>query len=86
MVFKMNLLMRGIIISSWVENRRLRRAQAEHSFLELVLIDGGIRETITCGNFVTVNSIMKRYNLKRGEISEVTECCNFKRFVGDARR
>ena len=60
-----------------VENLRLRRAQAEHSFLELVLIDGGIRETITCGNFVTVNSIMKRHNLKRGEISEVTKSCNF---------
>ena len=37
-------------------------------------------------NFVTVNSIMKRYNLKRGEISEVTKSCNFKRFLGDARR
>ena len=35
-------------------------------------------------NFVTMNSVMKRYNLKRGEISEVTESCNFKRFVGDA--
>ena len=86
MAFKMNLLMRGIIISSWVENQRLRRAEAEHSFLELVLFDGGIRETITCGNFVTVNSIIKRYNLKRGEISEVAKCCNFKRCVGDARR
>ena len=35
-------------------------------------------------NFVTMNSVMKRYNLKRGEISEVTESCNFKRFVGEA--
>ena len=35
-------------------------------------------------NFVTVNSIMKRYNLKRGAISEVTKNCNFKRFVGEA--
>ena len=35
-------------------------------------------------SFVIMNSVMKRYNLKRGEISEVTESCNFKRFVGDA--
>ena len=52
MAFKVNLLVKVMIISSWVENRRLRRAEAEHSFLELVLVDGGIRETITYGEIV----------------------------------
>ena len=89
MAFKVNLLIKVITISSWVENRRLRRAEAEYSFLELVLVDGGsdkplLREKLF--NFVTVNSIIKRYNLRRGEISEVTKSCNFKRFVGVARR
>ena len=46
MAFKVNLLMKVLILSSWVENRRLQRAEAEHSFLELVLVDGGIRQTI----------------------------------------
>ena len=52
MAFKVNLLVKVMIISSWVENRRLRRAEAEHSFLELVLVDGGITLTITYGEIV----------------------------------
>ena len=52
--------MKGIIISGWVEIRRLPEAEAEHSLkgsdkpllMEKVL------------NFYTVNSVMKRYNLK----------------------
>ena len=52
MPFKVNLLMKVITISSWVENRRLRKAETEYSFLELVLVDGGIRETITYGEIV----------------------------------
>ena len=80
MAFKVNLLTKGIIISGWVEIWRLPEAEAEHSLkgsdkpllMEKVL------------NFVTVNSVMKRYNLKRSAISEVTKNCNFKRFVGEA--
>ena len=72
--------MKGIIISGWVEIWRLPEAEAEHS------LEGSDKPLLMekVLNFVTMNSVMKRYNLKRGEISEVTESCNFKRFVGDA--
>ena len=74
MAFKVNLLMKGIITPGLVEIWRLPEAEAEHSlegsdkplFMEKVL------------NFVTVNSVMKRYNLKRGAISEVNKIFNFK--------
>ena len=52
MPFKLKLLMKVITISSWVENWRLRRAETEYSFLELVLVDGGITQTITYGEIV----------------------------------
>ena len=73
--------MKGIIISGWVEIWRLPEAEAEHSLEgsdKLLLL----MEKVL--NFVTVNSVMKRYNLKKGAISEGTKKRNFKRFVGEA--
>ena len=80
MAFKMNLLMKGIIISGWVEIWRLPEAEAEHS------LEGSDKPLLMekVLNFVTVNSVMKRYNLKWGAISKVNKICNFKRFVGEA--